>query len=208
MDNVDSMIGALKDGIDKNSTDAPTMSIDPKTSQVSVVGDPNKVESTSGDYSITFSYPASEVSDLDREKMKLNEETGEYEATIKYTNMRVRPLHRTTVAMDVAEILAQADVILRDGSYTSDTITRDTIKVFLLNIDKLANIAKVTLNITDEQLQYIRPDSLVEFFIQMLDNEPNVIKESAAFLPQSFIKQIAEEMAKKQTKDSPSTQQS
>lgn len=208
MDNVDSMIGAIKDGIDNNSTDAPAMSLDPKTSQVSVVGDPNKIGTTSGDYSITFSYPADEVSEEDKKKMKLNKETGEYEATITYTNMRVRPLYRTTVAMATAEILAQADVILQDGSYTSDTITRDTIRVFLSNIERMANIAKTTLNIPEDQMQYVRPDSLIEFFVQMLDNEPNIIKESAAFLPQSFTKQVAKAMAERQTKEPQSTQQS
>lgn len=209
MDNVDDMIGAIKDGIETNSTDAPAMSMDPKTTQVSVVGDPNKINTTNGDYTITFSYPPDVLSEEDKKKMKLNEETGEYEATIKYEGKRVRPLHRTTVAMDVAEILSEADIILKDGSYTTDNITRDTVRVFLSNVDKMADIAKHTLGIPDSQIEFMTPDTLVNFFVDMLMNEPNIIKESAAFLAPSFTKQMVEKVKEvEKTSKKRSTQQS
>lgn len=204
MDNVDDMINAMKDGIDKNASDAPVLSIDPKSSQVSVVGDPNRVEPTPGDYELTFSYPADSLGEEDKMKMKLNEETGEYEATVKYYSKRVKPLYRMTVSMDLAEVLSKAEILLQDGSYTTDNITKQTIRVFLDNIEVLARVARLVLDVPDDQLAFVTPDSLIGFFIQMMPNEPNIIKEASAFLEQSYIR-LAAEAAKKATVETTAT---
>lgn len=179
---IDSMIDAMKEGIDANSTEAPVLSLDPKTSQVSVVGDPNKIEPTKGDYDLTFSYAPEALTDEDKARMKYNEDTGEYEAVIHYHNRRVRPLYRTTVSMDIADILTKAKILLKDGSYTTDTITNDTVRVFLDNIQTLARVARVTLGIEETQMEFVTPDSLIGFFVQMMFNEPNLVKEASGFL--------------------------
>lgn len=211
MENVDGMIDAMKKGIENNSTDAPVMSIDPKNNQVSVVGDPNRIEPTPGEYTITFSYPEADLSEEDKTKMKLNQESGEYEASVKYYSKRVKPLYRMTVSMDVADILSKADILLQDGSYTTDNITMKTVRVFLDNIEILSRVARVVLDIPEDQLGYVTPDSLIGFFIDMMSNEPNIVKEASAFLEQSYIRQASELIKKPEEKKAtkkPATQQS
>lgn len=207
MDNIDQMAEAIKGGIDNNSTDAPAMSIDPKTQQVSVVGDPNNVKPTSGTYAITFTYPEDVVAPEDRGRMKKNED-GEYVATVTYEGKRVKPLHRTTIAMDLAEILGGMDMFTDDGGYTTDTLNRRAAKVFLQKIDIVADVAVKVLDIPQEQAQYMSPESLVEFFIQLMNNEPNIVKESASFLDSSSVQKLAKLAEKDVTTRQQGTQQS
>lgn len=200
------MMEAIKKGIDNNATDAPAMSIDPKTQQVSVVGDPNKINETKGDYKIKFVYADSDLSEEDKSKMKKNE-NGEYEATMTYLNKRVKPLHRTKVAMVLAKILAASGVLLEDGSYTTDTISRKTEEIFINQIDDLAEIAKIVLDIPESQLQYIDAYGLIDFFLQLLANEPNIVKESASFLEPSLIQNLAKMMVEQEKKAKPTNTQ-
>lgn len=183
------MIDAIKSGIDNNASDAPAMSIDPKTQQVSVVGDPNKINETNGDYTLTFIYPEEVLTEEDKAKMKKNED-GEYEAKMNYSGKRVKPIHRTKVAMILAKILAATGILLEDGSYTTDLISKKTEEVFIAQIDDLAEVAHIVLDIPEEQLAYLNAYDLIGFFVQLLANEPNIIKESANFLEPSLIQNI------------------
>lgn len=190
-DNIDQMAAAIKQGIDNNGTDAPAMSIDPKTQQVSVVGDPNKIKASDGIYKLDFYYPAEELNDDDKNKMKQNPDNPEeYIATVSYVGKRVKPLFRTTVSMDIADMLTKMDVLTNDGGYSTDGLGRRAARVFLANIDVIARVAKNVLDIPEEQVQYLSPESLVEFFVQLMDNEPNLVKEAAGFLEPSSIKQL------------------
>ena len=195
MDNIDKMAEAIKGGIDNNASDAPALSIDPDTQQTAVVGDPNKIKTTNGDYTIRFIYPADELSEEDKARMKKSEENDdEYIAEVKYMGKRVKPLHRTTIAMNIAEMLTKMGVLTDDGGYSTDGLGRRAARVFLDNIEILANVAKVTLDIPDDQLVYIAPDTLVEFFVQLMNNEPNLVKEAASFLEPSLVKQLKDLM--------------
>lgn len=206
---IDQMAAAIKGGIDNNSTDAPAMSIDPKTQQVSVVGDPNKINTTNGNYKISFVYPAESLTEEDKAKMKKSTDNeGEYIATVEYIGKRVKPLHRTTVAMDIADMLVKMDVLTNDGGYNTDGLGRRAARVFLENIDTIARIAKNVLDIPEEQIGYMSPDSLVEFFVQLMNNEPNLIKEAAGFLEPSSIKQLMALLEKeRETTPQPATPQ-
>lgn len=191
MDNIDSMAEAIKKGIDGNSSDAPAMSIDPKTQQVSVVGNPNNIKPTDGNYVISFVYPEESLTEDDKLKMKKNPDNEhEYIAEVKYVGRRVKPLYRTTVSMDIADMLVKMDLLTNDGGYSTDGLGRRAARVFLENIDTIARIAKNVLDIPEEQVGYMSPESLVEFFVQLMQNEPNVIKEAASFLEPSSIKQL------------------
>lgn len=195
MDNIDKMAEAIKGGIDNNASDAPALSIDPDTQQTAVVGDPNKIQATSGNYVIKFVYPADQLSEDDKARMKKSEENDdEYIAEVTYVGKRVKPLHRTTVAMNLAEMLTKMGVLTDDGGYSTDGLGRRAARVFLDNIEILANVAKVTLDIPEEQIQYMSPETLVEFFVQLLNNEPNVVKEAASFLEPSLVKQLRDLM--------------
>lgn len=195
MDNIDKMAEAIKGGIDNNASDAPALSIDPDTQQTAVVGDPNKIQATNGNYVIKFVYPANQLSEDDKARMKKSEENDdEYIAEVTYVGKRVKPLHRTTVAMNLAEMLTKMGVLTDDGGYSTDGLGRRAARVFLDNIEILANVAKVTLDIPEEQIQYMSPETLVEFFVQLLNNEPNVVKEAASFLEPSLVKQLRDLM--------------
>lgn len=191
MDNIDSMANAIKGGIDNNATDAPALSIDPDTQQTAVVGDPNNIKPTDGKYTIKFVYPADELSDDDKSRMKVSEDNpNEYVAEVTYVGKRVKPLHRTSVAMNIAEMLTKMGVLTDDGGYSTDGLGRRAAKIFLDNIEIIAGIAKTTLEIPEQQVVYMSPDSLIEFFVQLMNNEPNIVKEAASFLDPSLSKQI------------------
>lgn len=191
MDNIDKMAEAIKGGIDNNASDAPALSIDPDTQQTAVVGDPNKIKTTDGNYVIKFMYPADQLSDEDKARMKKSPDNDdEYIAEVTYVGKRVKPLHRTTVAMNIAEMLTAMGVLTDDGGYSTDGLGRRAAKVFLDNIEIIANVAKNVLEIPESQVSYMSPESLIEFFVQMMNNEPNLVKEAASFLEPSLAKQI------------------
>lgn len=191
MNDMEAMAAALKGGIDANSTNAPQMSIDPKTQAVSVVGDPNQIKNEARDYKITFAYPADEITEEDKLKMVKSEVADdEYETTITYENRRVRPINRTKISMFVGDIFNQMGMFSEDGSYDSDTMNKKSAELFLNNIEKLADMAQMVLEIPKDQIKYIRADCLVDFFVTLLHNEPNVIKEAASFLDASSRQQL------------------
>lgn len=200
---MDDMVKALQGGIDANSTTAPQMSIDPKTSAVSVVGDPNQIDNGPRPYKILFSYPEDEITEEDKLRMKPSEESeGEYLAEVTYENKRVRPIHRTKIAMGVGKIFNDMGLFSEDGSYDSATLTEESARIFLDHIEEIADMARMILEIPDSQVPFIRSDCLVDFFVDMLHNEPNVIKEAASFLGvqsrQRLAKMVTEATAKAQ----------
>lgn len=208
MDNIDKMAEAIKGGIDSNASDAPALSIDPDTQQTAIVGDPNKIKTTNGDYVLKFIYPADQLSEEDKVRMKKSTDNeDEYVAEVTYVGKRVKPLHRTTVAMNIAEMLTKMGVLTDDGGYSTDGLGRRAAKVFLENIDIIAEVAKTTLDIPDSQVQYMSPETLIEFFIQMMNNEPNLVKEAASFLEPSLVKQLSD-LAKLEITPQQDTQQS
>lgn len=188
--NTEDMISAIKSGIDNNSQDSPALSIDPKTSQVSVVGDPNNVKPTSGDYDITFVYPSDTLTEDDKKRMKRREGADEYEAIIHYRGKRVKPLYRTMVAMRLAEVLTEMGIISNDG-YNTEGVSLLTIKAFMTKIDAIADVAAKVLDIPEDQIGYMEPESLISFFTQLLGNEPNIVNEAAGFLEPSLVKNLA-----------------
>lgn len=208
MDNMDAMVGALKEGIDSNSTNAPQMSIDPKTQAVSVIGDPNEIKVEPRTYKIIFSYPEDELSEEDKLKMVKSETTeGEYETTITYENRRVRPIHRTKISMYVGQIFNDMGLFQEDGSYDSDTITRQSVELFINHIDEMAKMAEMVLEIPHEQVKYIRSDCLIDFFLNLLKSEPNVIKEAVSFLGASSRQHLAKMVSEIKATKAQSTQQ-
>ena len=207
-DDTDKMVDALKKGIDGNAADSPALSIDPKSQKVSVVGDPNNIKPTNGDYHINFIYRGDELSADDKAKAKKVEDSDdEYMVTMKYEGKRLKPLYRTSVAMDVARLLTPMGILLADGSYTTDEMDRLSARAFFDHIDIVADLAVKVLNIPRDQVDYMSPESLVEFFVQLLQNEPNLIKEAAGFLEPSLLEKVSKAMAK-ETKTNTNTRRS
>lgn len=181
MENVSEMADALRKGIDENSTDAPHMSIDPDTSKIAVVGDPTNIQPTKGTYELKFSYPESSISEEDKLKMKKNEKTGDYEVVIKYTDKRIKPIYRAKILLILTEILTNMDIVNLDGynsDFSEDKFTRSLVN----DVDKISTLAEMILDVPKEQLDYLLPQSLAMFFVQIFENEPNIIKESQNFL--------------------------
>ena len=51
----------IQKGMDENSQPSPQLSIDPDTQKMAVVGDPNQIKPTNGDYTLTFLYSPDEI---------------------------------------------------------------------------------------------------------------------------------------------------
>lgn len=173
----------IQQGMEDNSQPSPQLSIDPDTQKMAVVGDPNQIKPTNGDYTLTFLYSADEVSDIDKQSMKYREETDEYAAEIKYMGKRVKPLYRQKIDLLLADIFEQMGVLDQTGFDTS-RIQEQTSVVLLDNIDKVAEIAYLVCGIPKDQVDHLDPLELANFLAQLLANEPNILKESVAFLAQ------------------------
>lgn len=174
----------LAEAIENNASDAPHLSTDPDTQKPSVVGDPNKIgNERRGTYTITFAYPADQLTNEDKQRMRLDEKTGYYLADMTYVDKRIKPLYRGRIVVLLTELTAKMGAIDLEG-YTSDFSTTSMGRVLLNDTDKLAELAKMILGIPDEQIEYMMPYSLANFFVQIFQNEPNIIGESANFLSQ------------------------
>lgn len=195
----------IQKGMEDNSKDSPQMSIDPDTQKMAVVGDPNQIETTNGDYTLTFLYSADEITEADKKTMKYREETDEYAAEIKYIGKRVKPLYRQKVDLLLADIFERMGVLDQTGFDTSK-VQEQTSIALLDNIDKVAEIAYVVCGIPRDQVDHLDPLELANFLAQLLANEPNILKESVAFLAQRL--QQRQGKNQEQAKKSSDTQQS
>ncbi len=177
----------VKDGIDNNAKDSPRISIDPDSQKMAVVGDPNNVKPTRGDYKLTFLYPEDEVSVGDKELMTYREATHEYAATVTYSAKRVKPLYRSKVVLLLSRIFADTEVFEKDG-YTTEYLQNHIGGVLVEHIEDIAEIARMTLGVPREQVEYMDEESLAGFINQFLENEPNIMAEAANFLLSSSAK--------------------
>ena len=194
----------IKEGMEKNSQDSPQLSIDPDTQKMAVVGDPNQVQPTNGDYKLTFIYSEDELTETDKENMKLREETGEYEVVMEYRGKRVKPLYRQKIDLLLADIFDGMGVLDTEG-YNPDAIKSTASMSLMNNIDKVADIAYMVCGIPKEQVLHLDPFGLADFLAQLLVNEPNILKEAVAFLVQRLQQQPGKEGKTEKTK--PNTQQ-
>lgn len=195
----------IQKGMDENSQPSPQLSIDPDTQKMAVVGDPNQIKPTNGDYTLTFLYSADEITEIDKENMKYREETNEYAAEIKYMGKRVKPLYRQKIDLLLADIFEQMGVLDQTGFDTSK-VQEQTSAVLLDNIDKVAEIAYLVCGIPKDQVDHLDPLGLADFLAQLLANEPNILKESVAFLAQRLLRR--RENKPSQEKKSSNTPQS
>ena len=193
----------IKQGMDENSKDSPQMSIDPDTQKMAVVGDPNQIKPTNGDYTLTFLYSADEITEMDKANMKYREDTDEYAAEIKYLGKRVKPLYRQKIDLLLADLFEQMGVLDQTGFDTSK-VQEQTSVVLLDNIDKVAEIAYLVCGIPKDQIDHLDALGLADFLGQLLANEPNILKESVAFLAQRL--QRRRENRPEQAKTSSNTQ--
>ena len=177
----------IQKGMDENSQPSPQLSIDSDTQKMAVVGDPNQIKPTNGDYTLTFLYSADEITEIDKENMKYREETNEYAAEIKYMGKRVKPLYRQKIDLLLADIFEQMGVLDQTGFDTSK-VQEQTSAVLLDNIDKVAEIAYLVCGIPKDQVDHLDPLGLADFLAQLLANEPNILKESVAFLAQRLLR--------------------
>lgn len=183
----------IKEGMEKNDQDSPQLSIDPDTQKMAVVGDPNKTQPTNGNYKLTFIYDADEVTEEDKKNMKLRKDTNEYEVQMEFFGKRVRPLYRQKIDLILVDVFEAMDVLDKDG-YTTE-VTREGASISLMsNIDKLGEVAKVVCGLSDELTEHLDPFGLADFLNQLLVNEPNILKESVAFLAQRLQQRQRKEM--------------
>lgn len=173
----------IKQGMEENSKDSPQLSIDPDTQKMSVVGDPNQIKPTNGDYTLTFLYSPDEITENDKQNMKYREETDEYAVEIKYMGKRVKPLYRQKIDLLLADIFESMGVLDQTGFDTSK-VQEQTSVALLDNIDKVAEIAYLVCGIPKDQVDHLDALGLGDFLAQLLANEPNILKESVAFLAQ------------------------
>lgn len=174
---------AIKEAVENNIQDSPQLSIDPDNGKMAILGDANQIQPTSGDYELTFSYPADQLSEEDKAKMKPNV-YGDYNVKMTYKGHRVKPLYRTKVALLVARVMDDTGIFSDDDSIKTEKMTNKTAQVLVDHVEDLAEIAQMVLGVPRDQMEYMTPDSLAEFFNQLLANEPNIIPESLVFLEQ------------------------
>lgn len=193
----------IQEGMEKNSQDSPQLSIDPDTQKMAVVGDPNQVQPTNGDYKLTFVYSKDELTENDKASMKYREDTEEYEVTIEYKGKRVKPLYRQKIDLMLVDIFDHMGVMNEEG-YTTDVEKDKATMALMSDTDKLGEIAGVVCGLSEDQVAHLDPLGLAEFLNQLLVNEPNILKESVTFLAQRLQQQRGNEvMMEKKNPDTP-----
>ena len=179
----------IQKGMEDNSKESPQLSIDPDTQKMAVVGDPNQIQPTNGDYKLTYIYSPDELTEEDKSNMKYREETDEYEVTVSYYGKRVKPLYRQKIDLLLADIFEEMGLLDSTGYNPSNVNNTMTSNALLNNIDKVAEIAKAICDIPKEQVEHLDAMELASFLAQVLANEPNILKESVAFLTQRLQQQ-------------------
>lgn len=169
---------AIEEGMEDET---PHLSVDPKTAKPAVVGNPNALKEKRGTYTLTFAYPPEKISPEDKTHMKLHEKTGYYLAEVKYEDIFIKPLYRARIVALVVQVLADARIIDLDG-YTSKQNEEIISSAFLNHTNDLIEIIKMMINVPSEQLDYLLPNQPAHFFLQLFQNEPNLVEESNNFL--------------------------
>lgn len=172
-------LAQMAQAIDNNMQDSPAVSIDPKSNNVSVVGDPNNLHPTSGDYTIVYEYLPEEISATDRTMLDYDPSTKRYTGTLHYKNKRVKPLYRTKVASILLSILTDIGVLTEEG-YTSEALQAHVGEVFINHTEDILELASLVLGERKERLEHAR--ELFTFLVQLIENEPNIINETNNFL--------------------------
>ena len=180
--NLDKMAEELKKGIDNNAQDSPRLNIDPDSQKVAVVGDPNNIKPKNKPYHLVFCYPEDAVSEED--KLRMEKVGDEYVATVTYDNVRVKPLYRTKVAMTLMKIMVDLGVVTKDG-YSSDNVNGIAAQLLTNHLVEISELAKLVLDVPEEQIPYLNAGCLYEFFNTLIENEPNIMQEGSNFLSYS-----------------------
>ena len=167
-------LAQMAQAIDNNMQDSPAVSIDPKSNNVSVVGDP-----TNGDYTIVYEYLPEEISATDRSMLDYDPNTKRYTGTLHYKNKRVKPLYRTKVSSILLTILTDIGVLTEEG-YTSSALQAHVGEVFINHTEDILELASLVLGERKERLEHAR--ELFTFLVQLIENEPNIINETNNFL--------------------------
>lgn len=179
---LDKMAEALKEGIDNNAQDSPRLNIDPDSQKMAVVGDPNNVKPANKPYHLVFCYPEDAVSEED--KLKMKKVGDEYVATVTYENVRVKPLYRTKVAMTITKIMVDLGVVTKAG-YSTDNVNAIAAQLLTNHLMEISELAKLVLDVPEEQIPFLNAGCLYDFFNTLLNNEPNIMQEGTNFLSYS-----------------------
>lgn len=179
----------IQNGMENNSQDSPQLSIDPETQKMAIVGDPNLVKPSNGEYKLTFLYSPDEITEIDKKTMKYRKETNEYAAEIKYVGKRVKPLHRQKIDLLLADIF-EAMGVLDNTGFDPENVEGEKLAMALLDkIDSVAEIAYLVCDLPKNQVAHLDAMEMATFLSQLLANEPNILKESVAFLAQRLQRQ-------------------
>lgn len=172
-------LAQMAQAIDNNMQDSPAISIDPKSNNVSVVGDPNNLHPTNGDYTIKYEYLPEEISATDRSMLDYDPKTKRYVGTLHYKNKRVKPLYRTKVSSILLSILTDIGVLTEEG-YSSSALQAYVGEVFINHTEDILELASLVLGEKKERLEHAQ--ELFTFLTQLIENEPNIINETSNFL--------------------------
>lgn len=175
-------VKAMAEAIENNQQDSPALTTDPASNTMSVVGDANNTHPTTGEYKITYAYRDGEIPDADKADLRKDPNQDIWYADVTYQNCRVKPIYRTKVTALMLEILADLGIITERG-YSVTDFTAEVGMKFLQHIDDVLELAVCVIGEKRERLQYMNDP--VDFFNQLLKNEPNLINEATNFLASS-----------------------
>lgn len=173
----------MKNAIEQNQNDSPALSIDPATNKMSVVGNPNNIHPTKGEYKIEYEYQPYEVAEEDKSMFKHivdeSKNIDKYVTTVTYENRRVKPLYRNQVVTILLGILGDVGV-LQERGYSAEELTEKSGEVFIKHTEDMLELARIVLDEDRERLEHA--PQLITFLTQLLENEPNLVNETSNFL--------------------------
>lgn len=158
-------IKSLLDGAEKDDTPYPSI----KQEEIEVVGDANKTERNTHDFSITFIVPH------EGEKKKVTQE---------FKDVYITPRRSTAIIPSIVELLPIFYKIGDDGT-VGDYSAREATEVLKLMTnatwDYLYDAVGVILGVDESMREYMVPGSVLNAFIQFVKDYPETVNEAFDF---------------------------
>lgn len=158
-------IKGLLDEAEKSDTPYPSI----KEDSIEVVGDANKTERNSHDFSITFILPTEE---------------GKARSTQEYKDVYITPRRSTAIIPSIVELLPIFYKIGDDGT-VGDYTARESADILKMmspvTWDYLYDTVGAILGIPVEQREFMSPGSVLSAFLQFLREYPETVNEAFDF---------------------------
>lgn len=149
---------------------------------IAVAGDPNKTQKKIFDYEVEFRFPKSKFPQMEQAD---RETDNFYFKTLTYSDVSVAPETELALSKAIVEMLPLIKKILADGSVEDYTLEEELELWKYVSDDVVIHLRKVAqrfLDIDEALIKYIELHSLIDVFVWLGRDFPEVLNSVDSFL--------------------------